>query len=148
MHRIVCKQHYFLFLSFFSFFSFFLFFLIFCSCSIWIVVEGDLLSFVSNWTTYDLWLDYMACHCLHTCMTYHVWLSVLWERIYFLIYSAGHLNEHIQTHLSHRHYYSHKLKRLVSLALHVVTSWDANAVVSFGMCIIVKLKAFALFNIS
>ncbi|KAE8055932.1 hypothetical protein FH972_012740 [Carpinus fangiana] len=27
--------------------------------------------------------------------------------------NAGHLNEHIQTHPSHRHYYSHKLKRLV-----------------------------------
>lgn len=27
--------------------------------------------------------------------------------------NAGHLNEHIKTHPSHQHYYSHKLKRLV-----------------------------------
>ncbi|KAB1217024.1 putative ATP-dependent RNA helicase DDX59 [Morella rubra] len=32
---------------------------------------------------------------------------------YVCIVSSGHLHEHIKTHPSHQHYYSHKLKRLV-----------------------------------
>ena len=47
---------------------------------------------------------------VYLCLT-----SELWDRMYFPIYSAGHLKEHIRMHPSHQHYYSHKLKRLVSI---------------------------------
>lgn len=35
------------------------------------------------------------------------------------IFSAGHLNEHIKGHSSHKKYYSHKLKRLVSIFIKI-----------------------------
>ncbi|KAJ4712764.1 DEAD-box ATP-dependent RNA helicase 41 [Melia azedarach] len=57
--------------------------------------------------------------------------------------NAGHLNEHIKTHLSHRKYYSHKLKRLVKCCKSTCKVTDITDLMACQYCF---SKAFDKFN--
>ncbi|XP_031374501.1 uncharacterized protein LOC116189099 isoform X2 [Punica granatum] len=47
---------------------------------------------------------------------------------------AGHLNEHMMTHLSHRQYYSHKLKRLVKCSKSTCNVTDISELLACHCC--------------